>query len=190
MRKLCLLPATALLMTLGACGGTTNRGLESVHQPVVSRRDFVYDMPATYAGASSERLAAWFDSLNMRYGDRVSVDDPSGSAANRSAVASVASRYGLLVADSAPVTQGAIAPGSFRVVVSRSIAEVPGCPDWSRSSQFNYSGDAPSNYGCATNASMAAMVANPEDLVSGRKPGTTTDNITSRNAIRKVKGAN
>ena len=51
-------------------------------------------------------------------------------------------------------------------------------------------GDAPSNYGCALNASIAAMVANPEDLVSGRTPGRTTDNVTSRNAIRKVKGAN
>ena len=35
---------------LGACG-TENRGLESVHQPVVARTDYVYDLPA-----SSDRL--------------------------------------------------------------------------------------------------------------------------------------
>ena len=190
MRKFTLLPATALLLTLGACGGTTNRGLESVHQPVVTRTDYVYDMADAYGPGASERLAAWFDSLNVHYGDRVSVDDPSASASNRTAVAAVAGRYGLLLQDAAPVTQGAIAPGAFRVVVSRSRADVPGCPDWSRTSQGNYNNDAPSNYGCAMNSNLAAMAADPEDLVAGRTPGRTTDNVTSRNAIRKVKGAN
>ena len=115
MRKLSLLPATALLLTLGACGGTTNRGLESVHQAVVSRTDYVFDMSNAYGPASSERLAAWFDSLNVHYGDRIAVDDPSGSTGNHAAVAAVAGRYGLLLQDAAPVTQGAIPPGSFRV---------------------------------------------------------------------------
>jgi len=189
MHKVNLLPLFALA-ALGACGGTENRGLESVHQAVVSRTDYVYDLRDGVDAESGRRLAAWFESLNVHYGDKVTVDDPSDSATNRAAVQAVASRYGLLIKGLAPVTQGEVAPGMFRVVVSRAKAEVPGCPDWSRSSQGNYNGDAPSNYGCATNASIAAMVANPEDLVGGRHPGAITDTTTSGNAIRKIKGAN
>ena len=59
---------------LAACG-TQNRSLESVHQPVVSRTDYVFDIAAPgdrFADGDSSRLSAWFDSLNLRYGDRVS----------------------------------------------------------------------------------------------------------------------
>ena len=186
MRNLHLLPLAALTLTLGACGGTMNRGMESVHQPVVSRTDFVYDVNDASGAQGSQRLAAWFDSLNIGYGDRISVDDPMSSASNRASVASVANRYGLMLQDSAPVTQGQIAPGMFRVVVSRSKAEVPGCPDWSRSSLGNYNSDAPSNYGCATNANLAASIADPNDLVGGAHDNDF-DNARGTSAIRKLK---
>ena len=170
--KIYLLPAAAAALTLAGCGGggTQNRGLESAHQAVVTRSDFVYDMSNAYGGDASRKLTGWFDSVKLRYGDKVSVDDPSGNEENRAIVAAVANRYGIKLEDAAPVTQGAIAPGSFRVVVSRATASVPGCPDWSRSSIVgNYNGEMPSNYGCAMNASIAAMVADPEDLVRGKE---------------------
>jgi pilus assembly protein CpaD len=189
MRIVHLLPLAALAASLTACGGTENRGIETVHQPVVSRTDYVYDLDGGFGQQGTRNLTAWFDSLNTRYGDRVSVDDPSQSAMNRAAVAAVASRYGLVVEDTAPVTKGEIAPGMVRVVVSRMKAEVPGCPDWSRSSVGNYNSDAPSNYGCASNASFAAMVANPNDLVDGSHRGTFTDNNTNYRAIYKPKEA-
>jgi pilus assembly protein CpaD len=189
MRIVHLLPLAALAASLGACGGTENRGIETVHQPVVSRTDYVYDLDGGFGQQGTRNLTAWFDSLNTRYGDRVSVDDPSQSSMNRAAVAAVAARYGLVVEDTAPVTKGEIAPGMVRVVVSRMKAEVPGCPDWSRSSVGNYNSDAPSNYGCASNASFAAMVANPNDLVDGSHRGTFTDNNTNYRAIYKPKEA-
>jgi pilus assembly protein CpaD len=168
--NLFLLPAVALTLTLSACGGTQNRGLESVHQAVVTRSDFVYDMSDAYGPDAARKLTAWFDSVKLRYGDRVSIDDPSDNASNRATVAAIANRYGIAMEETAPITQGVIAPGSFRVVVSRATATVPGCPDWSRASlAANYNGDLPSNYGCATNASIAAMVADPEDLVRGKE---------------------
>ena len=170
MRTRHLLPAIALTLTLGACGGTENRGVESVHQAVVSRSDYVFDMADAYGPESARRLDGWFDTIKLKYGDRVSIDDPSRNPANRNVVASIANRYGLELEDSAPVTQGAIAPGSFRVVVSRATATVPGCPDWSRTSTGNFNNDMASNYGCATNATIAAMIANKEDLIYGREP--------------------
>jgi pilus assembly protein CpaD len=169
--KLFLLPATALTLALGACTARPeSRGLESVHQAVVTRSDFVFDMSDAYGSDASQRLATWFDTVKLRYGDRVSVDDPSNNAANRAAVAAVANRYGIVVEDTAPVTQGVIAPGSFRVVVSRATAAVPGCPDWGQpAAAANYNGETLSNFGCGFNSSLAAMVADPEDLVRGKE---------------------
>jgi pilus assembly protein CpaD len=188
MRPLKLLPLAALAVSLSACGaGTTNRGVDSVHQPVVTRTDFVFDLNDGMGAQASQRLAGWFQSLNLGFGDRVSLDDPSGNPANRAAVAAAANRFGVEVQGTAPVTQGEIVPGMFRVVVSRSKAEVPGCPDWSRSSVGNYAGDAPSNYGCATNSNLAAMVANPNDLVAGTyQNDPTNNNARGAAAIRKM----
>uniref|UniRef100_UPI003B981AF8 CpaD family pilus assembly lipoprotein n=2 Tax=Pseudomonadota TaxID=1224 RepID=UPI003B981AF8 len=80
-------------------------------------------------------------------------------------VAGVVARYGLLLSTDTPVTAAPVAPGVVRVVVSRMRAGVPGCPDWSRDSSTELDQHTSSNYGCAVNANLAAMVARPEDLV-------------------------
>ena len=173
--------------TVGGCGGTMNRGLESVHQPVVSRTDYVFDVAAPgmqFGGTDAQRLGDWFDSLQLRYGDRVSVDAQGYGTAPREAVAQVAARYGLLVDETAPVTAGPIAPGAVRVVVSRMAATVPGCPDWSRPSNANFTGDSMSNYGCAINSNIAAMVADPRDLLAGRGSRVGDDAEVASKAIR------
>lgn len=170
---------------LGACG-TQNRSLESVHQPVVSRTDYVYDLaaPSGQIAENDDRaLTGWFDSLQLRYGDRISVDTQGYGPGARDAVAVVVARYGLLVDEIAPVTQGDIPGGAVRVIVSRMTATVPNCPDWSRPSSPNLSGDAMSNYGCATNSNIAAMVSDPRDLISGRTTSTVVDATMSTKAI-------
>jgi pilus assembly protein CpaD len=181
---------TAFLIGLSlmatACG-TGNRGLESVHQPVVSRTDYILDVGSTGDGLVAGdvgRLTGWFDSLRLGYGDKISVD---GSSSARDAVSNVAAHYGLIVDAIAPTTSGAIAPGDARVVVSRLKAEVPNCPDWSSPSESSFNNNTNSNFGCAINSSLAAMVANPEDLVLGRV-GTGVGNArTSAKAIKSYR---
>ena len=68
--------------------------------------------------------------------------------------------------------------GTARVTVSRMKASVPGCPDFTRNSSVDYDQNTSSNFGCGTNASLAAMVAQPEDLVHGH--GTTGGSDPSR----------
>jgi len=187
MRLTPLMTATALALTLGACGGTKNTGMESVHQPVVSRTDYVIDVDAnggSIGPQESARLVGWFDALKLGYGDRIAVDDPAGSYGAHNDVAGIAARYGLLVDDQAPVTAGGIAPGMVRVIVSRKTASVPNCPDWSRQSQPEYESSTMSNFGCATNANLAAMVANPDDLIHGQEGSATSDTATSGKAIK------
>ena len=171
--------------TLAACG-TENRSLESVHQPVVSHTDYAYDMaaPAEVLSETDDRaLTGWFESLSLRYGDRVSVDTQGYGPAARNAIAAVAARYGLLLDATAPVTRGEIPTGSVRVIVSRMNANVPGCPDWTRPSLPNFDGHSTSNYGCATNSNFAAMIADPRDLISGRGGETSVDGRVAAKAI-------
>ncbi|MFM9851834.1 MAG: CpaD family pilus assembly protein [Sphingomonadaceae bacterium] len=180
----------ALSLSVAACGGSSNRGLESAHQPVVSRTNYVLDVGnANGSGlsqADAARLTGWFESLQLGYGDRVAVETPGGDGddTTRAAVATIAGRYGLLVDEIAPLTTGTLAPGSARVVVSRTKAEVPGCPDWSLKSEFDFSSKTLSNYGCAVNSNLAAMVADPRDLVQGRTTRGATDASTGGKAIK------
>lgn len=187
MRALKLAPIFALSM-VAACGGTQNRGLESVHQPVVHRTDYVYDVPAAgLATTDKDRLDGWFQTLRVGYGDKITID--GADAGSRRDVQQIAARYGLLLDTTAPVTTGEIAPGQVRVVVSRAVAEVPNCPDWSRTSQPEFNSNSMSNYGCATNSNLAAMIANPEDLVRGRTDGSVTDASTGGRAINALRKA-
>ena len=40
-----------------------------------------------------------------------------------------------------------------------------------------------SNYGCGVNSNLAAMIANPQDLVFGREGSGVGDNVTSSRAV-------
>jgi pilus assembly protein CpaD len=154
-------------------GDLADRGVEAVNTPVVTRADYVFDAAApggSLAPAEKARLDAWFRGLQLGYGDNIYVDAPYADAA-RYEVAQVAGNYGMMLEPGAPVTAGAVAPGSVRVIVSRTKAEVPGCPNWNVPAQPNYNNRMMSNFGCAVNSNLAAMVANPEDLVHGRESG-------------------
>lgn len=186
-----LLALPALL--LGGCG-TYNGGMESVYQPVVQRQDYVFDVQATGYGLAQgepQRLEGWLASMGLRYGDRISIDDGgSGAAASiRGDVATQANRYGLTLADTAPVTMGRIAPGTVRVIVTRMTASVPNCPDFSRQYQPDFSQSTTSNYGCASNSNLAAMVADPADLVRGVPGSPLVDPNTGARAVNALRGA-
>jgi pilus assembly protein CpaD len=105
----------------------------------------------------------------VRYGDSVYVDGFDAGLA-RAQVAELAGNYGLLVSPGAPITAGEIVLGSVRVVVSRTVASVPGCPDWRRGpSQPNFNNQSMPNFGCSVNSALAAQIANPEDLIHGQE---------------------
>lgn len=185
--------AVALASTLAACGGmATNRSLDSIHQPVVSRTNYTLDLTTSPSGLSipeQRRLAGWFEAMDLRYGDRIAIDDPLANGATRAAVEAAASRFGLLVSAEAPVTQGYVNAGTARVVITRSSATVPNCPDWSTNTDANLNNGIASGYGCATNGNIAAMVANPEHLLEGEQGTGETTVMTSTRAIESYRNA-
>lgn len=187
--------ALAAVSSLAACAQVDpelaakhNPTLYSVHQPVVQRTDFVLDLSTAgngLAGGEAQRLRGWLNSLGVGYGDRIAIDAAGGygDAASRDDIAGVIASYGLLLSDGAPVTAGTVQPGAVRVVVSRMTASVPGCPDWSYAQLPGAPNSTDSNYGCATNSNLAAMIADPNDLVLGQA-GASSDGTTGSKAVK------
>ena len=163
-------------------GRSDRSSLAAVNVPVVSQSSYAIDVAApggVLAPTEAARLDGWFESMGLQYGDMVYVD---GNPAARSGVAAVAGEYGPLLADGAPMTQGQVAPGSVRVVVVRSVASVPNCPNWREDAFNNPQNVSLPGYGCGVNGNLAAMIANPNDLVYGRE-GTGLVDTRKANAI-------
>lgn len=182
----------AIVPALSGCLATAQdnapnpaRGLEAVNQPAVTRTDYALDLASpggTLPSSEKGRLDAWFRSLQLGYGDSIYVDGPYAEGA-RADIASIAGSYGMMLSSGIPVTNGGVQPDHVRVVVSRTRASVPGCPNWSVPSQPNFENATMSNFGCGVNSNLAAMVANPEDLIYGRESGGIGDNQTSGKAV-------
>jgi pilus assembly protein CpaD len=160
------------------------RGYDSLAQPIVQRTDYVMDLVSRddrLSPTERSRLNAWFASLGVGYGDRIWVEEPYGPTTARQDVARVAAEYGLLLSDGAPVTAGAVQPGTVRVILSRSFAYVPGCP---RVDTYRGPSSVDANYGCSVNSNLSAMIADPGDLVLGQAGASLRDTGTAAKAIK------
>lgn len=195
MRKLATIATLAGALALGACmnTGEVNRSLESVHQPVVRISNYALDADASngiLSPSEARRVSDWLDAMEVRYGDQIAIDASAASSVRgaRDTVAMMLARKGLLLAEHAPLTEGVIAPGNIRIVISRASARVPGCPDWGTRSATEHRSITTSNYGCATNSNLAAMVANPNDLIAGQS-ATSNDPATASRAIEAYRAA-
>jgi pilus assembly protein CpaD len=142
------------------------------------------------AADEDRRLDGWARNLHLGYGDRVAVEDPAGEgpAAYRE-VANVVGRYGLLLGQASPIARSPVAPATIRVVVTRARATVPGCPDLRSDTVPDVDGRTSSNHGCAINLNLAAMVANPTDLVQGVGGSATSDPATATRAVQALRAA-
>ncbi|MEE4450946.1 CpaD family pilus assembly protein [Novosphingobium resinovorum] len=174
-------------LALSGCGGVPdNRTMYSVHQPVVETANYTLDVTTSGAGLAygeSGRLAGWFETMGLKYGDHITIDDPQASPATRGAVGAIAQRYGFVLEDEPPVSTGTVPAGTARITIARAKAYVPGCPDWSAKSDFNPNNATSTNHGCAVNSNLAAMVADPQDLIRGQSDTGSTQVMTSNKAI-------
>ncbi len=184
---------TVLALGTAACGPETNHltpvsnpSVYSVNQPVVQHTNYVFDLSAAGGALTAPeqgRLADWFDSLDLRYGDKVYLQDGGYYGSARDDVARVAGDFGLLLSDGAPVTAGSAAPGTVRVIVSRAFASVPGCPNW-EDPLVGAPEQTSTNHGCATNTNLARMIADPNDLVRGQTAHGDRDFLSGTKPVR------
>ncbi|NBC36797.1 pilus assembly protein CpaD [Novosphingobium sp. FSY-8] len=192
-RRLGLALMLPLGLALSACAGMpNNRLLDSVHQPVVTRTSYTLDLNTGTGGlpyAELKRLDGWLSAMNLHYGDSVAVEDPLRSPQTRAAIQAMVEKRGLQLAADAPATEGYVSAGTARVVLSRSTATVPHCPDWQSNAEANPRNATASNYGCAINSNLAAMVANPDHLLSGATGHSHSEGTTSDKAIATYRAA-
>jgi pilus assembly protein CpaD len=100
----------------------------------------------------------------------ISVAGPTNAAANLTVEALIeigVARTQIMVG---PNTTGA-QNNDIRVNYIRYVAEAPSCGDWSRNLAVTASNIPPPNFGCATQHNVAAMVADPRDLVTPDSSG-------------------
>ncbi len=192
-RSIILLGAVSMLAACQTTAPTDRpaKGLSSVNVPIVTRADYALDLSApdgSLSPSEAARLDGWFRSMVLGYGDMIYVDGSTGYSV-RDDVARVAGQYGMLVSLGAPMTPGPVPQGMVRVVVARTSASVPACPNWSKASTPNFDNASMSNFGCGVNSNLAAMVANPQDLVSGREGSGVGDTLTASKAVEQYRKA-
>ncbi|WP_420143575.1 CpaD family pilus assembly protein [Sphingobium sp.] len=188
IKTIALIAAIAMPMAAHALP-KANRSVDSVHQPVVSQTSYIFDVQAGSGGGLTPneaiRLNDWFVTIGLGYGDNIAVVTNNGyySPALRDDVADVVARHGLLVSEDSSAQAGDAPAGTMRLIVRRSVASVPGCPNWTANQETGGNLAASSNFGCGVNSNLAAMVANPEDLVRGQGDDSDLRTATSNRAI-------
>lgn len=88
----------------------------------------------------------------------------------------------LLAAGSAEAKHNFSVDSVNQPVVMTDHAVVPNCPNW-KSAGVDSAALTDTNYGCAVNSNLAAMVADPMDLVHG-KSSDITDTASTVRAIK------
>lgn len=186
LQSIAPLAAATLMLALAGCGsGTYNAGLEPAHAPVVGTAEYVADFQTSEWGLApgeAARIEHWFGSLALTSSDRISISniaayDNQGAS---EIIRGLASRHGVTAET---LSSPDVPAGSIRVHVARRGASVPGCPDWSRPSQPEFGAANMSNHGCAINANLAAMIADPNDLLHG-KSADLSDPASASKAIK------
>ncbi len=78
--------------------------------------------------------------------------------------------------------------GRVAVVVGRYVVTPPACPDWRKRADDDRGNTNFSNFGCATAVNLGLMVADPGDLVRGRRMGPAEGEFAARAIERYRKG--
>jgi pilus assembly protein CpaD len=142
------------------------------------------DLKVAYAGGSlTSDDAAKFDAFIADYrvhgNGSLGISVPSG-AGSRAAISFFGERAALsgISRDKILVTTREAGNADPRVDVSyiAYVAHAPACGDWSEDESFTIENHTSVNFGCANQHNLAAMVADPRDLLGPGAMGTASTN--------------
>ncbi|HLG88388.1 MAG TPA: CpaD family pilus assembly lipoprotein [Alphaproteobacteria bacterium] len=140
---------------------------------------------ASLGPAETTRLARFVETGGIRPQDRIALEqaDALGKLAERRRDALLKALRTNGVGAAASV---AMVPkvGRDRVVIEieRGVAASPPCPDWSKP-PIDYSAQVSSNFGCATASNLAAMAADPTDLLHAQ-PNARAEGSVAAGAVQ------
>jgi len=148
--------------------------------------------------AEQQRLAQFLDSVELGYGDKVTLDTgPSRGAPEADALAAkrlqaVRAALRRMQVNATPASRPSVAAALSKdavvVTVGRYVVTPPSCPDFTKPEPDDYTNTPPSNYGCATMTNLGFMVANPADLVHGTPTSSADAEFLSRGIQRYRSG--
>lgn len=161
--------------------------------PVAHAVNFAH--PVRFVANDAVLLADQAETLN-RFLSRV---QPKGSD-----TVTIKAHPGMIDAARAQSVRGALAPYGVtasdrpaddgqpvdvvRVEVRTHVVTLPGCPDWTAHPSRTFDNQPTSNFGCATAQNFGLMVADPADLVAGRRIGPADGAVQAAAVDRYRKG--
>ncbi len=122
------------------------------------------------------RLSSFFSSYKQRGQGQIEVAMPSGGESEAvmyetaGRIKTIAGRYGIAPAylHIRPYRAAYENEATIRVSYNYSIAQAPKCGEWRQNLGENYTNLHYQNFGCSQQKNLAAMIANPRDLIEPR----------------------
>ena len=149
------------------------------------------------SGREIARLNNFISTAHIGYGDELSMDFPLDRNGELSEIDKARFEYlnnllknsGLHLSNS--ITPYGMEPpaNSGRLLVSKYVVTTPECGDWSQRPYPNHQNAPISNFGCANQANLGLMVANPKDLIIGAT-GAPTNSERSALAVERYQNKN
>ena len=174
--------ATGLLLGLSGC--LTGQDISSIEQrpaPQVEFARFQQVLGGNGNGSQIEAAHSFLRAFNARYGDVVYVS--GGANGRRAAIAqSLSDAYPALRV----VERKSMTPQPLTLSLERAVVLAPGCDYFSRSVSDGTDHVPLPGLGCASDLSLAQMVADPRDLKTG-KGGAIVDAETPTDVVQAVR---
>ncbi len=183
-----LCASLALILCLGACAAKNNGLLDAASSEPILKANVSFEErnhPLKFSGSKlsadeEASLATFATASGLSYADRLTlrVSEPNMAAAYRQATNAVLGRFGLSVGNVETTT--GMQPGAAMLAVSRATVTLPQCGVHGGPHGVNVNNENMSNYGCATRSNLAAMVANPADLINGNTLDGQSADVTAK----------
>jgi pilus assembly protein CpaD len=183
---LSLLPLAATL-ALAGCGGFNGANEAAYDASYTHPISVMPDVPtltlstrgsAGLSDADRRAVAAFADAYKERGHGPLTVSTPSGSANTTTAMNALVEVRDLLAEKGVPAADISYTPyrassasADAPIVLSykRYVASASPCGDWSTDYAYDPKNGTPPNFGCATQNNLAAMIADPADLIAPRE---------------------
>jgi pilus assembly protein CpaD len=196
--------ALALLgmLTLSGCAADTIAGGTPMPEPVAPKQNMVsltsFDHDIHFANGSTvlapgeaQSLEDFLKKSAVEDSDDVTIGLSTGDSASLAAArqASILAALKHLHVPVLPASDPARGRNAIRLRVARYVVTPPRCPDWSKPELDEPTNSRSSNFGCASETSLALMVANPRDLVHGTPPAGADGEALARGVALYRSGA-
>lgn len=183
---------------LGACSSQSQyTGGAELERNIVQMVRIAHPVSAEQDGSSAlsdytiGNLDNFASTNNIGYGDVVMFDPGADVSPDRiDAITKWAYQKGATVGETG--TFGSLpAAGKIMVYVERYTVTAPDCQRWTRES-LNDPNNAPGQqFGCTDQSNLAAMIANPRDLITGKRDSANPNStVRAAKANRTADGGN